>query len=122
MKSLPACFETSPLQLWTARPNGELEYVNGRVVDYFGRSFAEMVKWGWADVVHPEDLPRVGEKWSASLETGVDYRVEFRLRRHDGIYQWHLGVAEAIRSPDGPISRWSGANMLVGLLEHAGRD
>src|SRR5439155_2607367 len=35
--------EAQPDQIWTALPNGELDYVNQRVLDYFETPFADMV-------------------------------------------------------------------------------
>lgn len=110
---LPPCFDRSPVQLWTARPNGELDYVNQTVLTYFGRTAEEMLRWGWADVVHADDLPIVGEKWSLSLEVKVPYEIEFRLLRHDGVYLWHKGRADPIRDGSGVLTQWAGANMNV---------
>jgi len=105
--------DEGPAQLWTARPNGELDDVNAAIVSYFGRSREQMLEWGWADVVHPEDLTEVGERWSASLETGEPYYVEFRLRRHDDVWRWHVGRAVARRDDGGGVVGWSGVNVDV---------
>src|SRR5213080_1990032 len=55
--------EAQPDQIWTALPNGELDYVNQRVLDYFGTSFSERVVAGWTDVTHPDDLPPMLRLW-----------------------------------------------------------
>src|ERR687888_2436866 len=55
--------EAQPDQIWTATPHGELDYVNQRALDYFAVSFTEMVEAGWTDVVHPEDLSRMLDRW-----------------------------------------------------------
>lgn len=116
---LPTAFDDGPIQLWTARPNGELDYVNGVVERYFGRPRDEILRWGWANLVHPDDLDPVGERWGASLETGMSYRVEFRLRRHDGRFFWHLARAEARRDAAGAVVGWAGANVLIEeLMRH----
>ena len=113
MRALPEIFDRGPIQLWSARPSGELDYVNGVVLAYFGRTFDEMIEWGWAECVHPEDLPLVGERWSEALETGQPYQVEFRLKQSDGDYHWHLGQAAPIRSDAGSVEGWVGANVKV---------
>lgn len=119
-QSIPKCFSVAPVQLWSARPSGELSYVNETVVSYFGRNSAAIIEWGWAELVHADDLAAVGDKWSMSLETGAPYEIEFRLLRHDGAYFWHLGRAEAIVDPGGAVSEWVGANMLVDALVQRG--
>ena len=117
---VPDAFDRSPIQLWTARPNGELDYVSASVLTYFGRTREQMLEWGWADLVHPEDLPAVGERWGASLETGEPYYVELRLKRDDGAFLWHIGRADPERDGDGAIARWLGANVEAHrLLERA---
>src|SRR5213080_2156645 len=63
--------EAQPDQIWTAMPNGELDYVNQRVLDYFDSSFSVRVAAGWTDVTHPEDLPRTLQLWQQALDTGT---------------------------------------------------
>ncbi len=102
--------EVLPNQVWTATASGQLDFVSQRVVDYFGRSAEQMLGDGWLAVLHPEDAESVGIEWSRSLATGRAYEVEFRLRRADGQYRWHLGRAHPQRSADGAIASWIGTN------------
>jgi len=102
--------EGIPDQVWTARPDGQLDYINGRTLQYFGRTMEEGMGGGWQDVVHPDDLPSCAERWARSLRTGDDYEVEFRLRRADGEYRWYLGRATAGRDTTGQIVKWFGTN------------
>ena len=103
--------EAQPDQIWTAHPNGELDYVNQRALDYFDLTFTELVEQGWTQVIHPDDLPRMLERWQASLDTGRHYENELRLRRaHDGAYRWHLTRAVAMTARDGEIVKWFGSN------------
>ncbi len=97
-------------QVWTALPNGELDYVNNRTCEYFGRTSEQIIGEGWQNVIHPEDLPNCIEKWTKSLEKGADYEVAFRLKRADGEYFWHLGRATAGRDADENIIKWFGTN------------
>jgi PAS domain S-box-containing protein len=103
--------EAIPQQVWTASPDGALDFVNQRVLDYFERTMEEMLGWGWQDVVHEEDLHGSINRWRNSLETGETYSVEFRLKRaSDSTYRWHLGRALPVRAADGRIVRWFGTN------------
>jgi diguanylate cyclase (GGDEF)-like protein/PAS domain S-box-containing protein len=97
-------------QVWTSQPDGKLDYVNQRTADYFGRTVEYLVGEGWRDVVHPEDLPECLRCWKHSLETGEPYEFEFRLRRKDGQYRWHLARATAGRDADGKIIKWFGTS------------
>lgn len=102
--------EAIPVLVWTATPDGALDYVTQRVADYFGVSQALLLKDGWQNVVHPEDLPGVGAQWVHSLTTGDPYKVEFRLKAADGSYRWHLARALPQRDDSGAIVRWFGTN------------
>jgi|GEM_PF-2787719 len=101
---------TLPQQVWTATSDGALDFVNQRAVEYFGRPAEEIIGAGWYAVVHPDDLPRIVERWTRSLTTGEGYEVEFRLRRHDAQYRWHLGRATPARDSNGNIAQWLGTN------------
>jgi PAS domain S-box-containing protein len=105
--------EAIPVQIWTARPDGMLDYVSQRTADYFGRTAEQILRDGWRDGVHPDDLADAGARWGQALETGDPYQVEFRLRRADGSYRWHLGRATAQRDDAGRIMHWFGTNTDV---------
>ena len=113
--------DSIPQQVWTARPDGALDYVNRQVTEYFARPAAEIIGQGWQQVVHPDDLPECGRRWAHSLATGEPYEVEFRLRRAaDGQYRWHIGRAAALRhAVDGRIVKWFGTNTDVTELKDA---
>jgi len=103
--------ESQPDQIWTAQPNGELDYVNQRALDYFDLPFGELVQSGWTQVTHPEDLGRTLARWQASLDTGRPYENELRLRRAvDGAFRWHLTRAMPMTARDGSVVKWFGSN------------
>ncbi len=97
-------------QVWAAQPDGKTDYVNERMVAYFGCSPEQLLGDGWQATVHPDDLPVSLEKWTESLQTGEPYEVEYRLRRADGEYCWHAGRATAGRDSEGRILKWFGTN------------
>ncbi len=105
--------ESIPVQVWTAAADGQLDYVSDRVVAYFQTTAAEILGNGWLAVLHPDDVAVCVTKWTHSLTTGEPYEVEFRLRRGDGAYRWHLGRAAAHRGADGGVLRWFGTNTDV---------
>ncbi len=111
--------EAIPQQVWTARADGDLDFVNQRVLEYFGTSEAEVLGSGWRASVHPDDLSECVSRWSESLRTGREYECQFRLRRADGLYRWHLARALALRGPDGRIVKWFGTNTDMDELTRA---
>ena len=102
--------EAIPVQIWTATPDGALDYVTQRVADYFGVTTEQILGEGWQHVIHPDDLPRAVERWTHALTTGEPYEVEFRLRDANGSYRWHISRALPQRDEAGKVVHWFGTN------------
>ena len=85
---------------------GEIEVVNGQVLNYFGKTLEEVKNWGTTDAVHPDDLPRVLAEWKYAVETEQPYDIEHRLRRADGMYRWFHARGLPLRDDEGRIVRW----------------
>lgn len=98
-----------PVQLWTAKPTGELDYVNKRGVEYFGIPVEDVIGPNWLEQLHPDDRDACIKTWVASLESGRIYQFEFRLRNKEGKYRWHLAQALPFMA-DGEIVKWFGTN------------
>ena len=100
--------ETIPVQVWTARPDGLLDFVTKRTAEFFGVAQHELLGDRWASRVHPDDIESTTACWKHALETGERYETEFRLLSRDGEYRWHLVRAEAMFTEDGSIAEWFG--------------
>ena len=92
--------DTLPMMVWTLRPNGVVDFVNQRWVDYTGLSLEEEIREP-TRVVYPEDLPRVIERWLANMAAGEPSEDEMRLRRADGEYRWFLVRTAPLRDEQG---------------------
>ncbi|WPP50697.1 sensor histidine kinase [Catalinimonas niigatensis] len=101
--------DTIPQIVWTAKSNGELDYYNDNWYSYTGLNKEESLASGWQKVIHFQDLQNVVNIWNHSVETGVKFQTEFRMRNaQDGSYRWHLGRALAMKDKQGNISKWFG--------------
>jgi formate hydrogenlyase transcriptional activator len=107
--------ETIPGLIAVMTPDGQVEHVNRQVLEYFGRTREELKQWGTSDAVHPSDLPRVRSAWQHSIETGVPYEFEHRIRRADGEYRWFQSRGLPLRDAEGRIVRWY--NLLTDIDE-----
>ena len=103
-----------PQQVWTATPDGALNYVNQVVCDDFGYDTDEIVGQGWQEFIHPDDLKDCIAKWTHALQTGKEYLVEFRLKFKDSAYYWHLARAVPFTEND-EIKLWLGTNTNIDL-------
>jgi PAS domain S-box-containing protein len=100
-----------PVQVWTASPDGELDFVSERSADYFARKPGEVTGAQWLNVLHPDDVTQTTERWTRSLKTGEPYETEFRLWSAEAnTYRWHLARAIPQRDEHGHIRRWFGSN------------
>jgi PAS domain S-box-containing protein len=100
--------DLSPNMLWSAKPDGSTDYLNSRVLQYTGCTHQQLEGWGWRKVVHPDDWQRCSARWTKAFTKGQPYEVEYRLKRHDGKYLWHLSAAMPVRE-GGRILRWFGS-------------
>ena len=103
--------EAMPQMAFVADAKGNIIYFNQRWYDYVGDT--ENTKgWEWKNqsIHHPDDLTRTVNTWKHSLETGKNYEIEYRLKRFDGEYRWHLGRATPVCGEDGNIKFWLGTN------------
>jgi PAS domain S-box-containing protein len=102
--------QAMPNHVWAALANGRLNWFNDRVYHYTGFAAGDLDGENWRRVIHPEDECRALAAWTAALASGSDYEVEFRIRRADGAYRWHLARALPIRDGHARVTRWIGTN------------
>ena len=105
--------EAVPHHVWTARPDGLLNWFNPRVYEYAGSRPGELDGDKWGRIVHPDDISSAVAVWMQAIASGKAYEVEFRLRRADGAYRWFLARAVPARDDKGEIIRWIGTNTDV---------
>ncbi len=112
--------EVVSLQVWTAQPDGLLDFANAECMEYFGvTADQDVMGSGWTQFVHPDDLPRAALAWKKSLVSGAHYEIEFRLRGAGGNFRWFLVRAEAMRNGAGEVEKWFGTNTDVHDLKMA---
>jgi PAS domain S-box-containing protein len=102
--------QAMPNHVWAATPEGQLHWFNQQCYDYSGFAEGELDGRGWVSMLHPDDVETATRRWAAALAEGRPYEAEFRLRRADGEYRWHLGRALPIRDEAGQVTRWIGTN------------
>jgi PAS domain S-box-containing protein len=103
-----AIADSMPQMVWPTLPDGFHDYYNARWYEYTGMPAGSTDGEGWNGMFHPDDQGRAFRLWRECLESGEPYEIEYRLRRHDGVYRWTLGRARPIRDEAGEITRWFG--------------
>jgi PAS domain S-box-containing protein len=101
--------DAMPLIVWTAEPDGTIDYGNQALFAYTGeRDEFQEISQRWIEVLHPDDLARCLAEWVESVNSGKLFNIEYRIRRHDGVYRYHLVRATPVRDSDGYIIKWYG--------------
>jgi diguanylate cyclase (GGDEF)-like protein/PAS domain S-box-containing protein len=100
--------DAMPHILWTARPDGLVDYLNKTYLDYTGMSL-DVASQSWQKALHPEDVDRTAAVWSDAIATGKVYSTEFRVfHKPSSQYRWHAVTAKPIKNEDGEIVKWYG--------------
>jgi PAS domain S-box-containing protein len=100
--------DTIPAMVWSAFPDGSVEYVSERWLRYIGQSRDTFERQGWQALLHPEDLEKAETQWRATVAAGRQADLEHRVRRADGTYRWILTRAVPLRDERGQIVKWYG--------------
>jgi PAS domain S-box-containing protein len=86
--------------------DGTLEFINRRVQEYFGLTLEQLKGWITSDAIHPDDLSQTISTLRNAIKTGQPYKLDHRLRRHDGAYRWFHDDGVPIQDADGRIVNW----------------
>jgi PAS domain S-box-containing protein len=96
--------------VWTALPDGLVDYVNERWYQFTGFNHDVPNSREWYRVVHPDDRNRSLEIWQESLRNGNPYDMEFRFwDRRESCWRWFVGRAISVRDDHGKIIKWFGS-------------
>jgi PAS domain S-box-containing protein len=104
---LQLIIDTIPGWVWSALPDGSIDFVSQSWVDYHGLSLEDL-RQGWQVVLHPDDVERAYETGRAAVSSGQPFQTELRSRRADGEYRWFVYRAVPLRDETGNIVKWYG--------------
>ncbi len=101
--------ETVPALIFASDADGRHVYTNSAYQRYSGLKFGELLGLGFLKVVHEDDVTGLSDEWAAILEKGEPFETQYRLRRHDGAYRWHVVRGSPVKDANGKVLRWMGA-------------
>jgi PAS domain S-box-containing protein len=99
-----------PNHVWTAKPDGQLEWFNERAIEFSGATQGALKDGEWASYLHPADKENATALWKQCIASGTFFETEFRLKRSDGQFRWYLVRALPLRTDEGLINAWVGTN------------
>ncbi|HMC44353.1 MAG TPA: PAS domain S-box protein, partial [Caballeronia sp.] len=113
--------QAMPNQVWSARRDGELDWFNDRVYEYSGAAQGSLDGQAWSEIIHRDHVEAAAGQWAHAVASGTTYECEFRIRRADGVFRWHIARALPIRDNAGRIVRWIGTNTDIEDQKSAAR-
>jgi PAS domain S-box-containing protein len=101
--------DTMPQMVWTAQPDGYVDYYNERWYEFTSCSRAAFGDESWESILHPDDLQRTRETWYAAVNSGEPYNIEYRfLDRREHRWRWFMARALPVRHGAEKIVKWFG--------------
>jgi len=105
--------DTTPALIHTGRPDGYLDYFNRGWLDFLGCSLDEVRGWRWTNVIHPDDVADIVQRWHAALASGEPFEAEARVRRADGEYRLFLHRKVPMHDEEGRVVKWFGSSIDI---------
>ncbi len=100
--------ESLPGFVFMADEKGSKNYVNPQFTAYTGLTAEEVQGDGWAQSLHPDDAGACMANWKYCVSTRQTYEMEYRYRRHDGVFRWFMDRSAPIFRDDGSLIGWIG--------------
>lgn len=113
--------DSMPQIIWTADPDGHVDYCNERWYEFTGRSREEGSDLSTEAILHPDDRARCRERWFEAVRQGTPYEIEYRFHdRESDSYRWFLGRALPVRNEAGQVVRWFGTSTDIDEAKRTG--
>jgi len=80
--------DAAPALLWKTAADGAFTQFTHAWSQFTGRPATQDLGSGWIAGMHPEDVDRWIETFTAALASKTGFQVDVRLRRVDGAYRW----------------------------------
>jgi len=102
--------EAMPQIVWTSNPGGGIDYASPAFSNYTGIKLApgEAPGLRWLEAVHQDDRVDAAAARVKGQAEGKPYTMEFRVRRADGVYRWHMVTASPVHDEQGALVKWFG--------------
>ncbi|MBS7546196.1 PAS domain-containing protein [Ancylobacter oerskovii] len=128
-RQLRQLVDTVPSLTWCLSPDGQPSYYSEQLVRWLGVSVEDLdtpetnrLAHAAALLVHPEDSAEIHRELARCVRTGDPFMRKYRVRRHDGVFRWMEGRAQALRNANGNILQWYGVLIDIEELMRAQED
>jgi PAS domain S-box-containing protein len=102
-----------PAHVWSASPDGAVDFVNERLLEFTGLSSDDILEWDWQSILHPDDSARFVAAWRRAVKDRQSIESEVRVRGADGRYCWFLMRNVPLRDEAGAVVKWYGSGIEI---------
>jgi PAS domain S-box-containing protein len=112
--------ESIPQVVWTAAPDGQVDYLNQRWTELTGMPVEQALRYGWSELIPPDEVERVVGNYLAGISSGSNYEQESRLLSTlEGHYRWYLHRGTPMRDAEGRVVKWFGTSTDIDDFKRA---
>ena len=108
--------DTAPVMIWMSGTDKLCNYFNQPWLLFTGRSPEQELGNGWTEGVHPDDMKQCLDTYTTAFDRHDSFKMEYRLRRHDGSYRWILDQGVPRFNADGSFTGYIGS--CVDVTDH----
>ncbi len=93
--------DAMPQLVFMLGADGQATFFNGQFYRYTGEDKGKGAPESRSDYIHDDDRAPLIARWTEAAENGEAFDFEYRLRRYDGVFRWHLMRAVPLAGDDG---------------------
>jgi PAS domain S-box-containing protein len=118
-RELRSVINTVPAHVWSASPDGTVDFINERLLEFVGLSSDDILGWKWESVLHSDDRAKFVTDWRVAVKDGQSIESEVRVRRSDGQHCWFFVRNVPLRDEAGKVVKWYGSGIEIEDRKHA---
>ena len=112
-RELRGVINTVPALVWRASPDGTIDFINERLLEFVGLSSDGIAGWNWESVLHPDDRTKFVSNWHKAVRDGQSMESEVRVRRTNGEHCWFFVRTVPLRDDAGKVIKWYGSGIEI---------
>lgn len=101
--------DNAPVMIWRSDTSKACDFFNRPWLEFTGRSMEQELGFGWAEGVHPDDHDRCMARYTQAFDVREPFGMDYRLRRHDGVYRWVLDNGRPYHDASGRFAGYFGS-------------